>query len=204
MPQARIINPANPIQIVNSAGQGAPKMNKSTTKRRNTSQANPKGKRSRPKVNPAENKPKRRRRQPNPLNVKSLAIDSLYAMVGNMANTAASRFASKVLPIPTEYKSNEFVQAGIQFGTALVMGYVADKIPVLKNRATPFTIGALTVPAGTVTRKALNVIQTQTATPPGEGLQLAGINDVSGEEVWTDGRNLYMSDGKFAGALYLP
>jgi hypothetical protein len=204
MPQARIINPANPIQIVNSAGQGAPKMNKSTTKRRNTSQANPKAKRSRPKQNPAEDKPKRRRRRTNPMNVKSLAVDALYAAAGNMVNTAAGRFASKVLPIPAQYKNNDFVQAAIQFGTAIVLGYAAEKIPVVKNRATPFTIGALTVPAGTVTRKALNLIQTQTATPPSEGLQLAGISDVSGEEVWTDGRNLYMSDGNFAGALYLP
>ncbi len=201
MPQARIINPANPIQIVNSAGKGARTMKNTTKRRASGTQTNPKRKRK-AQTNPAT--PKRRRRQRNPLNVKSLAMDSLYAMVGNMANTAASRFASKVLPIPAEYKNNDFVQAGIQFGTALFMGYVAEKIPVIKNRATPFTIGALTVPAGTVTRKALNFIQTQTATPPAEGLQLAGVNDVSGEEVWTDGRNLYMSDGKFAGALYLP
>ncbi len=132
-------------------------------------------------------KPKRNGYRRNP-NVKTVAVQAGYAVLGAMINAVLSRIALNFLP--GQWRKRRLAAVGVQAATAIALGFAAEKVVGRGPNADAITIGGLTLPANTLVGMVLGQMQKQ-MNPDADGVDdLGNVYQYDQES-----RRYYLSDG---------
>jgi hypothetical protein len=132
--------------------------------------------------------PKRKKNGLRNPNIKSIAVQSGYAVLGAAINGVASRVALNMLP--GQWRRRRLAGVGVQLATAIAIGFAAEKIVGKGQNADAVTIGAFTLPANTLFATVMSSVQQNMSREADAVDDLGNVLQYDQES-----RRYYLSDG---------